>query len=241
MEYQEVFNTLLRNGAVVTQKSFYRDWLFTVFTLDHLLQDPKRAALSIQHNAIHDDTKYEMFMHCLNSRSPLLNQLAEPMLVQSADFFTKLQENNTLYTQLWNTIVKNRLPVLLEKLVECTPVAQLTPKRLYDVFNRSDTTRRTFDAVIAKGLDIEDILLASAHSKYQCVILETNTLVPNTPKINDRVQRNWVEGNPSLKEVVEHSRNVKQKTRLDSIAQNKTPNPPHEETVSLILQRKRKM
>lgn len=242
LEHKEVFNTLLRNGAVVTQKSFYRDWLFTVFTLDHLLEDPKRAALSIQHNAIHDDTKYEMFMHCLNSHSTLLNQLTEPMMVQWADFFVKLQENNTQRTQLWNNIVKNRFPFLVEKLVKCTPVAHLTPERLYNIFDCGDTTRGTFDALIAKGLDIEDMLLASAHSKSQCVIVATNTLAPNTPKINGRVQQKWLERNPSLKEVVEHARNVKQKTRLiDSIAHNEIPNPPYEEMADPILQRKRKM
>lgn len=236
LECKEIFNTLLRNGAVVTQKSF------SGFTLYHLLENPQRAQLSIQCNAIHDDTKYEMFMYCMTSGSTLLNQLTELMLVQWADFFEKLQENSVQHEQLWKNIVHKNSPILVEKLVGCTPAKYLTAEKLYAIFERSNTTRNTFDALISKGVDIDTMLEASAHTNSR--VLKFNSEVSDSCAIIERIQRRWLEQNPSLKEVVEHSRNIKQKNRLmDSIDSSayETPLPPHEQPVEPILQRKRKM
>lgn len=235
LERKEIFNVLLCNGAVVTQQSFHANWLFTIFSLKNLIE-------ATQNDTVHDDTKYEMFMYCIKSNSKLLQQLTEPMMVQWSGFFTKLQDNPNDQLKLWNSVLNHGSSALVEKLVECTPVTHLTPQRLYCVFDRQGLTPATFDALIAKGLDIEDMLLASAQSKPQCIDLSTNALAPNTPKVNQMIQHKWLERNPVLKEVVEHARNIKQKQRLiTSVAQEETPKPTHEDHITPTLQRKRKM
>lgn len=240
----EIVTTLLSRGGILSKDSLYSMSLFSnLFFLDFdsLVDHPQWLHTAIQHNAVHDNLKYELLLKTISSTIFQKHKFAEQLLDGEQNFFKSIQNDKNKHDELWMRVLGESTDTVVRTLIECTPKHLLTPQRLEplfaqrkNVFQRKDISVETFQTLQARGFDIEGLLttILNEHMYYP--------KHPSRPNTNSIPLEASLERNPALKEVVQHARNMKQKHRLiSSVALGETPGPTHEDQP--LLQRKRKM
>lgn len=231
----EIFNTLMRNGGVLSKQSFYRNFLFSYFTLHSLMIYPERVILAIENNAVHDDTKLAMFMESLQRISTKTEKLSELMMDTWHEFFSKIQHDTKTHEALWEAVLKDGRDEVVRQLILCTPQELLTPQRFKAIFShRTDISLATLNAIVERGFEIEDLL-------HNIIMLRISHSQIRTKSYTLQMDE-WLNRNPALKEFVEHARNIKQKERLVArISDEENTEPAHIPSEASLVQRKRKM
>lgn len=241
----EIVTTLLSRGGILSKDSLYSRSLFSNVFVDYdvLVDHPQWLHTAIQHNAVHDNLKYELLLKTISSTIFQKHKFAEQLLDVEQNFFKSIQKDLHIHNELWKRVIEDASDATVRNLLKCTPKHLLTPQRLEplfaqrtNVFQRKDISVETFRTLEARGFDIEGLLttIVSEHLYYP--------KRPARPHIDGISLQASLERNPALQEVVEHARNMKQKHRLmSSVAQEEDPHSPFAETASPILERKRKM
>lgn len=239
----EIVTILLTHGGSLSKDSLYSQSLFSNLFLDFsaLLDHPQWVDTAIQHSAVHDNLKYKLLLKTLSNKFFQKHTFAEQLLDVEQNFFKSIQNDLNIHNELWRRVIEDGSDAAVRHLIGCTPKHLLTPQRLEplfaqrpDVFQRKDISEATFNALEARGFDIEGLLttIVSEHLYYP--------KRPVRPHIDSISIQASLERNPALKQVVEHARNTKQKQRLiSSVELEETPGSAHE--VQPPLQRKRKM
>lgn len=233
----DIVTTLLSHGGVLSKGSLYSNSLFSGLLLDlnPLTNHPQLVRTAIEHNAVHDDLKYDIFLKAISSPTFQKHNFAEQMLDAWKDFFKNAQQDAFLHDHLWKKVIQEGSDAVVRKLIECTPQHLLTPFRLSPVFaQRTDISVSTFNMLEQRGLDIEDIInsILKTYSQWPS---HQSYLNVNKNAMSSHV---WLENNFALKEVVEHARNIKQNNRL---LQCMTEDNEEPKTSLVSVQRKRKM
>ena len=239
---REIVTILLTHGGILSKDSLYSQSLFSNLFLDFdsLTDHPQWVHTAIQHNAVHDNLKYQLLLKTLGSTFFQEHKFAEQLLDVEQNFFKSIQNDLNTHNELWRRVIEDGSDAAVRHLIGCTPKHLLTPQRLEplfaqrtNVFQRKDISEATFHALEARGFDIEGILttIVSEHLYYP--------KRPVRPHIDAISIQASLERNPALKQVVEHARNTKQSARLlKSIAHEESP---LSEDPALAAKPKRKM
>lgn len=108
---KQIFEWLLGHGGIISQQSLNEDGGFACFCLQDFACQKDWVKQAISHNAIADDTKYELFVYCLedeyySARSNIQNtNVCATMLSTWKDFFNTLQDDKEIYWILWAKVL----------------------------------------------------------------------------------------------------------------------------------------
>lgn len=205
---ERIFKWLLTHGGVISQKSFLRDWLYTYFSLSTFACLEDWAELAVEHNAIADDTKYELLLDCIKhsyygckyiDHKPRYMNLCTAMLEKWGAFFHAVQESEDLRVALWNAVLKDGSPETMNTLLRHTPASHVV-NIMERVGNSKKCTVETLNAV-ATHMDVVG-LLHQLH-KNACAHFR------NPPDFET-----WLSDNFRLSEAYTEYSNQQQNTRL---------------------------
>lgn len=240
-QHMEIVTILLSHGGILSKDSLYSRSLFSNIFLDFdiLADHPQWIRTAIQHNAVHDNLKYQLLLKAIGRTVFQKHKIAEQLLDVEQNFFKSIQDDLNTHNELWRRVIEDGSDESVRYLIGCTQKHLLTPQRLEPLFaqrgnmasQRKDISVETFYALEARGFDIEGLLttIVSEHLHYP---KRTHKINSNCISIQASLERN-----PALKEVVEHAQNTKQNTRLlTSIAPK-----DHDSSETPAVQRKRKM
>lgn len=230
-ESMEIANILLSHGGILSKDSLYNTGSFL-----NLTYHPELIRTAIEHDAVHDDLKYDILWKTLDRPTLENHNFAEQMLSVWKDFFKHAQHDAFFHNGLWSNVTRKGSDAVVQKLIECTPQHLLTPLQLFPLFAlRTDISVSTFHLLEQRGFDIEEVIDSilntySRHPNHQSYV----TVSKHAMSVDV-----WLENNPALKEVVEHAQNMKQnKLLLQSVA---VEDPTPKSEVLEPVQRKRKM
>jgi len=162
---KQIFTWLLTHGGVISQKSFDQGWLYTYFSFSSFACLENWAERAIEHNAIADDTKYDLLLNCIEhsyygnpyiDHNPRYMALCMSMLEKWGAFFHTVQEDEELRVNLWNAVVKGGSPETMNTLLRHTSASHVL-NIMERVGNSKKCTVETLNAV-ATHMDVHDML-----------------------------------------------------------------------------------
>lgn len=162
---KQIFTWLLTHGGVISQKSFDQGWLYTYFSFSSFACLENWAERAIEHNAIADDTKYELLLDCIEhsyygspyvDHDPRYMALCTAMLEKWGAFFQTVQEDEELRVHLWNAVFKGGSPQTMNALLRHTPVLHVV-NIMERVVRSKKCTVETLNAV-ATHMDVRNML-----------------------------------------------------------------------------------
>lgn len=170
--HTQIFRWLLTHGGIISQKSFLSGWLYTYFSLSTFACLEDWAELAVEHNAIADDTKYELLLHCVEhsyygcpyvDHDPRYMALCTAMLDKWGAFFHAVQESEDLREALWDSVLKDGSPETINTLLRYTPAPHVVTI-MERVVRSKKCTLETLEAV-AIHMDVQDVL-NQLHTTY---------------------------------------------------------------------------
>lgn len=215
----QIFRWLLTHGGVISQKSFLRNWLYTYFSLSTFACLEDWAELAVEHNAIADDTKYELLLHCVEhsyygckyiDHKPRYMALCTAMLDKWGPFFHAVQENEDLHVALWDSVLKDGSPETMNALLRHTPALHVV-NIMERVVRCKKFTVETLNAV-ATRMDVQDTL-DQVHENWRA-------LFRNPPNFEA-----WLSGNFRLSEAYTAYCNQQQNQLLRTHIEEYDPAP----------------
>lgn len=169
---KQIFKWLLTHGGIISQKSFLSGWLYTYFSLSTFACLENWVELAVEHNAIADDTKYELLLHCVKhsyygcpyvDHKPRYMALCTAMIEKWRAFFHAVQEGEDLRVALWDSVLKDGSPETMNALLRHTPVLHVV-NIMERVVRSKKCTAETLNAV-ANHMDVQDVL-NQLHERY---------------------------------------------------------------------------
>lgn len=162
---EQIFTWLLTHGGIISQKTFDRGLWYTYFDLSSFACLEDWAERAVEHNAIADDTKYELLLHCIEhsyygnkyvDQEPRYIGLCTAMLEKWGAFFHTVQEEEELRVALWDAVFKGGSPETLNALLRHTSSSHVV-NIIERVGNSKKCTVETLNAV-ATHMDVHDML-----------------------------------------------------------------------------------
>ena len=176
---KRIFEWLLDHGGIISKKSFYKGCLYTEFDLGGFACHEGWVERAMEHNAIADDTKYELLLDCLKygfygSKHVEANnrrvRLCATIVSIWGPFFNALQNDEEIRATLWKSVLEDGSPETVNTLLLHTPTAHIA-KVMELVVHSRKCSLDTLHAVATHG-DVHNTL-NQVYEKYSSRFFRT--------------------------------------------------------------------